>query len=56
MASEKMGYQKSLDSFRRRLVEDALRESGGNRNEAARLLDMDPSNLRSLIKRLDIKI
>lgn len=55
LASERIGYQESVDRFRRRLVENALRESGGNRNEAARLIGMDPSNLRALIKRLGIK-
>ncbi len=55
MASGKMGYQESLERFRRRLVEDALLKSGGNRNKAARQLGMDPSNLRALIKRLGIE-
>jgi DNA-binding NtrC family response regulator/ligand-binding sensor domain-containing protein len=55
MASGKMGYQESLERFRRRLVEDALLESGGNRNKAAKQLGMDPSNLRALIKRLGIE-
>ena len=55
LASKEEGYQESLDLFRKRLVEAALHKSGGNRNEAARQLKMDPSNLRALIRRVGIK-
>jgi len=53
--SEHLGYQESLDLFKRRLVEDALRESGGNRAKAARILGMHRPNLVALIKRLGIE-
>jgi transcriptional regulator with GAF, ATPase, and Fis domain len=54
--SEPTGYRESLDRFSRRLVEEALRESGGNHTQAARRLKMDRSNLRALIKRLKIEV
>ena len=53
--SEHLSYQESLDLFKRRLIEDALRESGGNRAEAARILGMHRPNLVALIKRLGIE-
>lgn len=53
--SEKAGYSESLDRFRKRLVEDALRRSSGNRTQAAKLLGMKRPNLVALIKRLGIK-
>ncbi len=52
--SEKAGYSESLNRFRRRLVEEALRESNGNRTQAAKLLGMSRPNLVTLIKRLGI--
>ena len=54
--SEPTGYRESLDRLSRRLVGEALRESGGNRTQAARRLKMDRSNLRALIKRLKIEV
>jgi transcriptional regulator with AAA-type ATPase domain/ligand-binding sensor domain-containing protein len=53
--SQQLSYSQSLDRFRRRLVEEALRECRGNRTHAAKLLGMDRSNLVALIKRLGIK-
>jgi DNA-binding NtrC family response regulator/ligand-binding sensor domain-containing protein len=53
--SENLGYSESLNQFRRRLVEKALRECNGNRTYAAKLLGMDRSNLVALIKRLGIE-
>lgn len=53
--SEHLGYSKSLDLFKRRLIEDALRESEGNISKAARLLGVQRPNLSELIKRLGIK-
>ena len=53
--SQEVGFSESVKHFQRRLVEDALRESNGNRSEAARRLKMDRSNLRSLMKRLGIE-
>ena len=54
--SERIGYSKSLDQFRRRLVEEALRECNGNRSQTARLLKMNRSNLVNMIKRLGIDL
>ncbi|MFQ6042183.1 MAG: sigma 54-interacting transcriptional regulator, partial [Candidatus Poribacteria bacterium] len=53
--SERVSYSASLERFRRRLVEEALRECGGNRSEAARMLGMQRPNLVALIKRLGIE-
>jgi DNA-binding NtrC family response regulator/ligand-binding sensor domain-containing protein len=53
--SEQLGLSASLEHLRRRMVEDALRETGGNRTQAAKRLRMDTANLRHLIKRLGIK-
>lgn len=54
--SERIGYSESLDLFKRRLIEDALSESGGNRAKAAELLKMQRPNLVELIKRLGIEV
>ncbi|MFC1715923.1 sigma 54-interacting transcriptional regulator [Candidatus Poribacteria bacterium] len=54
--SEQIGYSESLNQFRRRLVEEALRECNGNRTQAARLLKMNRSNLVNMIKRLGIDL
>jgi transcriptional regulator with GAF, ATPase, and Fis domain len=53
--SEQLSLSASLKRLQRRMVEDALRESGGNRTQAAKRLGMDTANLRHLIKRLRIK-
>jgi len=54
--SERIGYSESLNQFRRRLVEEALRECNGNRSQAAKLLKMNRSNLVNMIKRLCIDL
>ncbi len=54
--SERIGYSKSLNQFRRRLVEEALRECDGNRTQAAKLLKMNRPNLVNMIKRLGIDL
>jgi transcriptional regulator with GAF, ATPase, and Fis domain len=53
--SEGNGYAESVKRFQRRLIEQILRECGGNRHEAARRLKMHRPNLIDLIKRLGIK-
>ena len=53
--SSGVDYTQAIDGFRRRLIEEALRASEGNRSQAARRLGMDRSNLRNLMKRLAIK-
>jgi len=52
--SERVGYTELLDRFRRRVIEEALRECNGNRSAAARQLGIDRSNLIAQIKRLGI--
>jgi transcriptional regulator with PAS, ATPase and Fis domain len=52
--SEPLSYSELLDRFRKRLIEDALRECGGNRSQAAKMLGMHQPNLVALIKRLGI--
>jgi transcriptional regulator with PAS, ATPase and Fis domain len=52
--SKPFGYTEAVDQFRRRLIENALRECNGNRTQAAKRLKMDRSNLIDLIKRLGI--
>jgi DNA-binding NtrC family response regulator/ligand-binding sensor domain-containing protein len=47
--------RESLDLFKRRLIEDALHKSGGNRAEAARTLGIHRPNLVEMIKRLGIE-
>jgi len=54
--SEQLSYGESLDQFRRRLVEEALRQTDGNRTQAAKRLGMDAANLRRLIRTLGIKV
>jgi DNA-binding NtrC family response regulator len=56
IVSERIGYSESLNQFRRRLVEEALRECDGNRTQAARLLKMNRPNLVNMIKRLGIDL
>jgi len=53
--SEKVSYSESLDRFRQRLVENALKACNGNRHEAAKMLGMKRPNLVALIKRLGMK-
>ena len=53
--SEKVSYSESMERFRRRLVENALKACKGNRHEAAKMLGMARPNLVALLKRLGIK-
>lgn len=55
IVSEQLSYRESLNSFSKRLVEDALGKCNGNRTQAAKLLGMKRPNLVALIKRLSIK-
>ena len=45
-----------LPEFERILIEEALQQSGGRRNEAARLLGWGRNTLTRKIKSLDLKI
>jgi len=53
--SQQENYTDSVIRFRRRFIEEILRECNGNRSEAARRLGMDRSNLRKLMKNLGIE-
>ena len=53
--SERVSLSNAVDSFQRRLIEDTLRECGGNRAEAARMLGIHRPNLVRLMKRLGIE-
>jgi two-component system, NtrC family, response regulator GlrR len=43
--------REAKDAFERRYLEALLKQTGGNRAEAARLAHLDPSNLRRLLRR-----
>ncbi|CAL1241907.1 nitric oxide reductase transcriptional regulator NorR [Candidatus Methylocalor cossyra] len=45
----------AVEETQRRAIREALRQSGGNWAEAARRLDVDPSNLHKLARRLGVK-
>ena len=53
--SERLGLSSAVESLQRRLVENALQESEGNRTHAAQMLSIDRSNLIRLMKRLGIE-
>jgi transcriptional regulator with GAF, ATPase, and Fis domain len=53
--SEQVGYRELVNRFRRRVIEEALRENNGNRSAAARQLRIDRSNLVAVMKRLGIE-
>jgi two-component system response regulator AtoC len=53
--SEQLSYNEAVKRFRKHIVEEALRKCNGNRTQAAKLLDMDRTNLSHLIKTLGIK-
>ena len=55
IVAENNKYADAVTRFQRRYIEQILRECGWNRNEAARRLNMDNSNLRKLIRRLGIR-
>ncbi len=53
--SQGCAYSEAVDTFRRQLVKQVLKECGGNRHEAARRMGMHRPNLIQLIKRLGIE-
>jgi DNA-binding NtrC family response regulator/ligand-binding sensor domain-containing protein len=53
--SERLGLSSAVERLQRRLVENALQESEGNRTHAAQMLSIDRSNLIRLMKRLGIE-
>lgn len=54
MSAGATGLAEQIRQYRRNCIIQALRETDGNVNAAARLLKEDPSNLRRWIKTLDI--
>ena len=48
-------YQDAVTRFKRRLVRDALKNTGDNTTEAARLLGVHPNYLHRLVRKLGIK-
>ena len=52
--AEGSGYSEAVASFQRRLIQQVLKECNGNRHEAAKQLKMDRTNLRRVMKRLEI--
>lgn len=53
--SAQESLKSALERYQRQLIHDALTEHNGNWASAARALEVDPSNLRKLAKRLQIK-
>jgi len=49
-----MTLRKLLDAYERRLIEDALRASGGNQRRAAEALGVLPTTLHEKMKRLGL--
>jgi two-component system NtrC family response regulator len=49
-------YQEQVDALRKRLLEDALAESGGNRAEAARRLGLTRQAMSYLIRQFGIEV
>jgi len=47
----KMSLDDILNSIEKKLIQDALRQSGGNQTQAAELLQIPPSTLRSKLKK-----
>ncbi len=47
------GFQESLDNYKRKLVQEAMRRTGGTKKEAARLLGLSPSNFSHLLNKLE---
>jgi transcriptional regulator with PAS, ATPase and Fis domain len=53
--SARIGLSEAVERLQRRLIENALQECGGNRSQAARMLDIHQPNLVRLMKRLSIE-
>ncbi|WP_069865289.1 nitric oxide reductase transcriptional regulator NorR [Pseudomonas citronellolis] len=54
-AEDARSLQEVVDDYQRRLLQRALQRHGGKWAAAARALKMDPSNLRKLARRLDLR-
>ena len=51
---EPAGYHGAVSSFKRRLIESALRDSAGNRTHAARVLGLQRTYLLRLMRELRV--
>ncbi len=49
------GYHDAVSEFKKRLIQEAMRKSGSNCTEAARMLGVHPNYLHRLIKKLGVK-
>jgi len=49
-----LGFRGAVEEFKRRLIESALRQSGGNRTHAARRLGLQRTYLLRLIRDLGV--
>ncbi len=49
-----LGFRGAVEEFKRRLIESALRQSGGNRTHAARCLGLQRTYLLRLIRDLGV--
>lgn len=49
-----LGFRQAVEQFKRRLIEVALREAGGNRTHAARRLGLQRTYLLRLIRDLGV--
>ena len=49
-----MSLRDLVDAYERRLIEDALRATGGNQRRAARTLGVLPTTLHEKMKRLGL--
>ena len=54
-APEPERYSEAVRTFKRELVRSALERAGGNRTDAARILELHPSNLSRLMRNLEIE-
>jgi DNA-binding NtrC family response regulator len=52
---EPESYSEAVRTFKRQLVANALEHASGNRTEAARILELHPSNLIRLMRNLEIE-
>lgn len=49
------GYHDAVSDFKKRIIQEAMRKSGDNCAEAARMLGVHPNYLHRLIKKLNVK-
>jgi transcriptional regulator with GAF, ATPase, and Fis domain len=49
------GYHDAVSDFKKRIIQEAMRKSGDNCSEAARMLGVHPNYLHRLIKKLKVK-